>query len=129
MRAYVDADVLIGHLRGLLPARGFISGLRANPLYELWMGALQRAEVLFFMRPDEEEATLGLFSQFKTAPVDQRIVDAAAAMYRRWNPSHGVDVNDAMLAATVRATGGKLYTLNTRHYPMDDVLVERAWAS
>ena len=129
MRAYVDADVLIWHLRGLLPARGFISGLRANPLYELWMGALQRAEVLFFMRPDEEEATLGLFSQFKTAPVDQRIVDVAAAMYRRWNPSHGVDVNDAMLAATVRATGGKLYTLNTRHYPMDDVLVERAWAS
>ncbi len=129
MRAYVDADVLIWHLRGLPTARGFISGLRANPVYELWVGALQRAEVLFFMRPDEEEATLGLFSQFKTAPVDQDIVDAAAALYRRWNPSHGVDVNDAMLAATVRATGGKLYCLNTRHYPMDDILVERAWPS
>lgn len=129
MRAYVDADVLIWHLRGLPAARGFIAGLRANPVYELWVGALQRAEVLFFMRPGEEEATLGLFSQFKTAPVDQDIVDAAAALYRRWNPSHGVDVNDAMLAATVRATGGKLYCLNTRHYPMDDVLVERAWAS
>lgn len=81
------------------------------------------------MRLDEEEATLGLFSQFKTAPVDHHIVDAAAAMYRRWNPSHGMNVNDAMLAATVRATGGKLYCLNTRHYPMDDVLVERAWPS
>ena len=127
MRAYVDADVLIWHLRGSPSAHGFITGLRAGRAYELWVGALQRAEVLFFMRPDEEEATLGLFSQFKTAPVDQDIVDAAAAIYRRWNPSHGTDVNDAMLAATVRATGGKLYCLNTRHYPMDDVLVERAW--
>ena len=35
--------------------------------------------------------------------------------------------NDAILAATVRATGGKLYCLNTRHYPMDDILVEQAW--
>lgn len=129
MRAYVDADVLIWHLRGLASARDFIAGLRTSPAYELWVGSLQRAEVLFFMRPDEEKATLGLFSQFKTAPVDQEIVDAAAAIYRRWNPSHGIDVNDAMLAATVRATGGKLYCLNTRHFPMEDILVERAWSS
>ena len=86
MRAYVDADVLIWHLRGLPPARGFIAGLRASPAYDLWVGALQRAEVLFFMRPDEEEATLGLFSQFKTAPVGQENVDTAAAIYRRWTP-------------------------------------------
>ena len=62
MRAYVDADVLIWHLRGVATARGFIAG-----------------------------------------------------------------VNDAILAATVRATGGKLYCLNTRHFPMDDILVEQAW--
>ena len=128
MRAYVDADVLIWHLRGLARARGFIARLRANPAYELWVGALQRAEIVFFMRPGEEAATLGLFSQFKTAPVGQEIVDAAADIYRRWNPSHGMDVNDAILVATVRATGGKLYCLNTRHYPLDDILVERAWA-
>ena len=128
MRAYIDADVLIWHLRGERRAHGFIANLRANPAYELWVGAWQRAEVLFFMRPGEEPATLGLFSQFKTAPVGQEIVDAAAAIYRRWNPSHGMDVGDAVLAATVRATGGKLYCLNTRHYPLDDIVVEQAWA-
>ncbi len=108
-------------------ARGFIASLRANPAYELWVGAMQRAEIVFFMRPDEEAATLGLFSLFQTAPVGQAIIDAAGGIYRRWNSSHGIDVNDAILAATVRATGGKLYCLNTRHYPMDDILVERAW--
>ena len=127
MRAYVDADVLIWHLRGMETARGFIAGLRASPAYELWVGAMQRAEIVFFMRPDEEAETLGLFSQFKTAPVGQSVVDAAGEIYRRWNPSHGIGVNDAILAATIRATGGKLYCLNTRHYPMGDILVEPAW--
>lgn len=127
MRAYVDADVLIWHLRGNESARGFLAGLGANPAYELWVGAWQRAEVMFFMRPGEEPATLDLLSQFRTAPVGQEVVDAAAAIYRRWNPSHGMDVGDAVLAATVRATGGKLYCLNTRHYPLEDIVVERAW--
>ena len=127
MRAYVDADVLIWHLRGMATARGFIAGLRANPAYELWVGAMQRAEITFFMRTGEEAATLALFSQFKTAPVEQATVDAAGEIYRRWNPSHGTGVNDAILAATVRATGGKLYCLNTRHFPMDDIVVEQAW--
>ena len=111
----------------MAPARGFITGLRANPAYELWVGAMQRAEILFFMRPGEEAATLALFSQFKTAPVEQATVDAAGEIYRRWNPSHGMGVNDAILAATVRATGGKLYCLNTRHFPMEDIVVEQAW--
>ena len=108
-------------------AHGFIASLRASPAYELWLGAMQRAEIVFFMRPEEETATLGLLSQFKTAPVEQSVVDAAGEIYRRWNPSHGIGVNDAILAATVRATGGKLYCLNTRHYPMGDFPVERAW--
>lgn len=128
MRAYVDADVLIWHLRGMETARGFIASLRANRAYELWMGAMQRAEIVFFMREDEEAATLGLLSQFKTAPVEQSAIDAAGGIYRRWNPSHGIGVNDAILAATVRATGGKLYCLNTRHFPMKDILVEQAWS-
>ena len=127
MRAYVDADVLIWHLRGDPEAKGFLTNLHRNTAYELWVGALQRAEILFFMHPGEEEATFALFSQFKTAVVDQGVVDDAAALYRSWNPSHGVDVNDVILAATVRTTGGKLYCLNTRHYPMDGIVIERAW--
>ena len=127
MRAYVDSDVLIWYLRGLEHAREFFVDLRANRAYELWVGAWQRAEILFFMRSGEERATLGLLSHFKTAPVGQEIVDVAAEIYRHWNPSHGMDVGDAVLAATVRTTGGKLYTLNARHYPLDDIVVEQPW--
>jgi hypothetical protein len=32
-----------------------------------------------------------------------------------------------MLAATVVATGGKIYTDNLKHYPMPDVVAVRGW--
>ena len=127
MRAYIDADVLIWHLRGEPRARGFLRALSDQREYELWIGAMQRAEIVFFMRPEEEEGTLLLLSEFKTAPVDQTIVDEAGRIYRRWSRSHGIDPNDALLAATARKSGGKIYCLNRKHYPMPDVIVESPW--
>ncbi len=127
MSAYIDSDVLIWHLRGEQKALQLLKKLRDKERFTLWIGAMQRAEVIFFMRPAEEQTTLLFLSQFQTAPVDQRIIDRAGAFYRKWNPSRGIDVNDAILAATLLQTGGILYTLNTKHYPMPEVTVQRAW--
>lgn len=127
MRAYIDSDVLIWHLRGERRALDFFRTFKQNGEYELWVGALQRAEIVFFMRPGEEGKTELFLAQFKTAPVDQPIVDLAGVLYRRWHPSHGVDVNDALLAATTMNTGGVIYCLNRKHYPMTGLVVQRAW--
>ena len=58
MRAYVDSDILIGHLRGSPKALQFLNELQENKEYELWVGAIQRAEIVFFMHKDEEKGTL-----------------------------------------------------------------------
>lgn len=127
MRTYIDTDVLIWHLRGDRRATDFLCRIRDDHEFELWIGALQRAEVVFFMRPGEEEATESFLAQFETACIDAGIVDQGGTLYRKWHPSHGIDVNDALLAATVMKTGGKIFCLNTRHYPMPDVVAERPW--
>ncbi|MDY7031737.1 MAG: PIN domain-containing protein [Thermodesulfobacteriota bacterium] len=127
MKAYIDSDILIRHLRGDLHALHFLRKLQDDGRYDLWIGAMQRAEVVFFMRPGEEDSTELFLSQFKTSAVDQPIIDIAGALYRKWNPSHGIDVNDAILAATTIQTGGRIYCLNIKHYPMPDILVEKAW--
>ena len=127
MRAYVDADILIWHLRGKKVAGKFLKSLQDQKEYELWIGAMQRAEIVFFMRPNEETQTLQLLSLFQTAVVDQQVVDLAGQIYRDWHPSHEVDANDALLSATAMTSGGKIYTLNTKHYPMPNVLIEKAW--
>ena len=79
------------------------------------------------MKHEEEEDTMLFLSQFRTAPVNQDLVDAAGALYRRWHPTHGLDINDAILAATVMQTGGMVFCLNKKHYPMPDLVVKRAW--
>ena len=127
MRAYIDADILIWHLRGKKVAGNFLKSLQDKKKYELWIGAMQRAEVVFFMRPNEEKDTLTFLSLFQTAPIDQHVVDIAGQIFRNWNPSHGVDIHDAILAATAMNSGGKIYTLNMKHYPMSNIVVEKAW--
>jgi len=127
MKAYLDSDVLIWHLRGERKAFNLLKRLRNNEQYDLWIGAMQRAEVVFFMRPAEESTTLLFLAQFQTASVDQQIIDKAGEIYRKWNPRNGTDVNDAILAATVLQTGGIIYTLNSKHFPMPEVTIQRGW--
>lgn len=127
MKAYIDSDVLIWHLRGEKKALHFLRKLDETDGLELWTGAMQRAEIVFHMRPEEESATLLLLSHIKTATLDQTIVDTAAGLYKKWHPSHGIDVHDALLAATVSVHGGMIYCLNQKHYPMPEIHVRKAW--
>ncbi|WP_457551448.1 PIN domain-containing protein [Desulfobacula sp.] len=127
MRAYIDADILIWHLRGEKKAKQLLMRLRDQEHYDFYTGAMQRAEVVFFMRPEEENGTKLFLAQIKTESVNQKIVDIAGALYRKWHHSHGIDVNDAILAATVMQTGGRIYTQNIKHFPMPEINVQRGW--
>lgn len=80
MHAAVDSDVLIWYLRGEVKAHSLLERLRDDDQYELWIGAMQRAEVVFFMRPSEETATLLFLTLFQTAPADQQTLSAAHAL-------------------------------------------------
>lgn len=127
MRAYIDSDILIWYLRGEPKAARFFKRIRKMSEYKLHIGAMQRAEIVFFMRPDEEDMTELFLSQFNTAHVDQKIIDDAGKLFRQYNQSHGIDANDAILAATAYSTGGIIFTLNKKHYPMKNLTVKKAW--
>ncbi|MCK5852296.1 hypothetical protein KAH27_04625, partial [bacterium] len=77
MRAYIDSDVLIWHLRGNNKALNFLTKLNRNHQYEFWTGAMQRAEIIFFMRDNEKNSTLSFLSHFKTSPVSEKVIDKA----------------------------------------------------
>lgn len=125
MKAFIDADIIISYLRGDYKAHDFMQKLRNNNGYELWISAMVRAEIVFFMRPQEEERTQDFLTYYKTASIDQACVDLAGKLYRKWNPSHGTGINDAILAALVINNGGKIYCLNKKHYPMPEIVVEK----
>ena len=126
MRLYVDADIIIDHLRGRSLARQLISRFIADG-EQLWVAATQRAEVLFHLRRGEEAAAYAILAEFTTQPLTEAIVDVGAEYYRRWHPSHGTGREDALLAGTVALTGGRLVTQNIRHFPMPDIDVQQGW--
>ena len=127
MIVYLDADILIWHLRGLSAATALLSELMGDDAVDVWTGCMQRAEVVFHLRRSEREETERLMDLIRSYPVTERIVDTAAEIYRTWHPSHGTDPNDAILAATAVLTNGVVVTQNVKHFPMLGQACRRGW--
>ena len=78
-------------------------------------------------KPSEKEKTMLFLSQFKTAAVDQECIDMAGSLYRKWNPTHGSDINDMILSALAIKFGGMIFCLSKKHYPLPHIVVEKPW--
>jgi len=124
---YLDADILIWHLRGLPAATALLLELMGDPAIDVWTGCMQRAEVTFHLRASEKAETEKFMGLIRSYPVTERIVDMAAEIYRTWHPSHGTDPNDAILAATAVLTNGLVVTQNVKHFPMLGQACRRGW--
>jgi predicted nucleic acid-binding protein len=119
----IDTDILIDHFHGNAAATVFIEeALIAGS--ELFISVATVAEILAGMRPGEEEDTEALLSLFSVCPADEPLARMAGAYLNQYAASHGLDLGDALIAATARASASELYTRNLRHYPMDDIVVK-----
>ncbi len=117
MSALVDTSVLIDYLRGHQAAADLLEEERAADV--LHASEITRLEVLAGMRPAEEDRTRLLLSTLAWHPVDAEVAEEAGTLGRRWLPSDdGVDGADLAIAATAILIGGRLLTLNVRHFPM-----------
>lgn len=47
MKVFIDSDILILHLRGRIEAKELLDSLLGDEDTELWIGAMQRAEIVF----------------------------------------------------------------------------------
>jgi predicted nucleic acid-binding protein len=66
----------------------------------------------------ERELLDRIFSDWQVIPVDLPVAMLAAEFLRNYKPSHGVEVVDAIIAATAQVCGLELVTLNLKHFPM-----------
>ena len=94
--------------------------------YSLFSGVREHAGVVFFMPPEEEKDTEYFLSQFHSEPLDNTIVDLVGRSFLKWNASHGVDTDDAILPATAMQAVGRIYTLNDKHFYMPELNVLKA---
>jgi hypothetical protein len=117
----VDSDVVIEVLRrrdteittrwkllGHSEARVYCSPVTVA---EIWHGA----------KGSEHERVEALFAQLTCLPADGRIGRRAGSYLALYQKSHGLQMGDALIAATASVHGVPLWTRNRKHYPMRDV--------
>jgi predicted nucleic acid-binding protein len=121
MTVLVDSDILIEVARGrnaeIVSQWLDLSKSDAAVLYwpvsaaELWAGA----------RPKEHNALDNLFRALACTPIDAEVGHQAGIYLQRYRRSHGVEVADALIAASAVAHHAELWTRNRTYYPMKDI--------
>jgi predicted nucleic acid-binding protein len=122
MKALFDTNILIDHLKGKAEATDLLQdSIRAGILPAC--SVITRIELLSGMRPEEEKSLERFLAAFEIIDVTDSIARSAGMYLNRYRKSHGINMADAIIAASARHTDARLYTLNTKHYPMNDIEV------
>lgn len=116
----VDTDVLIDFLRGYAPAVDWMRECRNRPM----VSVISVAELRAGMRAGEKSALETLVGALVVIHVDEQIAARAGDLRREFGPSHGTGLADALIAASAIMNEARLVTLNVRHYPMIEGVVQ-----
>lgn len=114
-RLLIDTDVLIDYLRANADAVSYLENLHEVPL----ISVITVAELHAGVREGSERTALSDFLEaFEIAPLTKEIASAGGLYRRDFGASHGVGLNDALIAATAHVNNAELVTLNRKHFPM-----------
>jgi predicted nucleic acid-binding protein len=117
----LDSDIVIEVLRS-----------RTADIADRWTAFLDSGEPVFCspvtvaeirhgMRDREREPIERMFSNIVCVPIDDEIGRIAGGYLRAYHASHGVELGDALIAATATVHDLRLWTRNRKHFPMKDV--------
>jgi hypothetical protein len=116
----IDTDILADYLRGHAAAVAFVDDLVDAPA----LSALTVAELFAGIREGAERHALeAMLGACELIEVDVAIAREGGLLRRRYHPSHGVGLVDAMIAATAITHDHRLATRNRKHFPMLQDLV------
>lgn len=125
MKILVDTCVIIDFLRGFTNAVSFFSQLTSPPaistvtVAELYAGAKNKTK---------KAAVKAIIETFEIIDVNEEIATIGGEWSCQYTPSHGVDLPDALIAATAKVENLQLATCNLKHFPMFPDL-ERPYAA
>lgn len=112
MKIVIDTDIFIDHLRHFGRATDFIKETEAS---DTCFSAITEAEILSGQDCDSEDKrriVIALLSRFGKIPVDNAVAKLGGEIRRRF----GVELDDALIAATAIRTGAVLVTRNIKDF-------------
>ena len=120
--ALFDTNILIDYLKGKPEAASLLDRcLQEGQI--LTCSLITKVELLSGARQGEEQILQDLLDAFNRIGLDDSIAEAAGRYMRLYRKSHGINTADAIIAASALVRGAALYTLNEKHFPMNDIKV------
>jgi len=116
----LDSDIIIEFLRGNPKIRKTLRDLISEG-NRLVVTPVSAAEIHAGTRHGEEKEIDSFFSGMELRENDGRIGAKAGEYLRTYSISCGVELGDALVAATATIHSLVLWTLNIKHYPMTDL--------
>jgi hypothetical protein len=124
--ALFDTNILIDYLKDKLEATSLIDRcLKEGQI--LTISLISKVELLNGARPGEENVLQNFLAAFDRIGLDDNIAEAAGRYMNLYRKSHGINIADAIIAASALEREAVLYTLNDRHFPMNDIKVLRPY--
>lgn len=115
MPALLDTCVLVDLLRRNARAEQAVLDFDEPPR----VCAVSRMELHAGARSQREQARIdAVLAAFPEVEVAADVFKGAGAFLRHYGKSHGLDIPDALIAATAEHHRLKLATLNVKHFPM-----------
>ena len=111
----IDTNIIIEFLRGSANTIAWLDTLEERPA----ISAISVLELYAGARSQRDERDIVVVcQQLARLQIGEEIAERAGSIMRHFHKSHGIDIPDAIIAATAEHHGLRLATLNTRHFPM-----------
>lgn len=115
MSVLLDTNILIECFREVPTAIGWFKSLEERPS----ISVMSELELYAGVRSQREEREVHAVRQrLRCLATTEEIAERAGSFMRHYRKSHGIDIPDAVIAATAEHHGLRLATLNVKHYPM-----------
>ncbi|MDO8686337.1 MAG: type II toxin-antitoxin system VapC family toxin [Clostridiales bacterium] len=126
----LDTNIFVDHFRGRPEACNIFKNICNTDIREnitLSYSVITRIELLCGARGGEEKAIEKLLNNMSEIDMTIPVADIAGRYMQRYYKSHSLSFGYAIVAASAKFLGALLYTLDTRHFPMDDIKVVRPY--
>lgn len=116
----IDTDVVIEWLRGNeMVVDRLISIKHSGKI--IFYSPVTKAEIFHGLRSGEKEKTMDFFISCNSISINDEIGEKAGMYLAQFYKSHSLALGDALIAATCYVHKISMFTLNRKHYPMQDI--------
>lgn len=119
-RYLLDTDVIIEILKNREEVIREVEMLFFSA-HDLLYSPVSKAEIFHEIRKGEEAKTARFFDQLDCIDINTEMGEKAGRYLKEFRKSHGIELGDALVAASARSARAILFTLNRKHYPMKDL--------